>query len=543
MPKTMLVCIACAMLAGCNLLASFNGPFDHEVAFERAPAGAPLEPARPEAAPTYNGPVRATLRIDGKRGNPDVLFFLALSGGGSRAAYFSASTMLKLQTVMDVDLLAEVDVMSSVSGGSLAAAHYAASRDDSLTFGAVLRQSVPTVTREPARTTERLRLWRDKDVRDLMTRDYLIRSSLNWFWPSNIVAYWLTSYDRSDIMAQTLEDNLYDTPILGEALTFADLNPQRPYLILNATSATEQLKPDDYSFGSVFTFTDDDFRERLGSNIREFSIARAVQASAAFPLVYANVTLRDFRRNEDVDCKDGYAHRNDDLCDPPYLHVFDGGNSDNLGLRSIKRTLFELRTSGQLARYDKVVVLLVDAFTKPKGARRSDFDPRTFIGKLIDPNVSDAVDSLLQANRSMLIGEFRQARLGWSNDCGVASVRHLPPELCDRLNEQRDTEVLDLTNKLVFYHFSFEAAPPELKRILDQIPTSFGIEEAHVNAIDRLVDGVLTRSNPCLVRLAAIVRDSKLPTADARAACTGQPSPAAARETGGRGEAATPETK
>ena len=72
----------------------------------------------------------ATFDIKAKRGNPDVLLALALSGGGSRAAYFSASAMLKLQHVFnDVDILKEVDVVSSVSGGSLPAAYYCICKD------------------------------------------------------------------------------------------------------------------------------------------------------------------------------------------------------------------------------------------------------------------------------------------------------------------------------------------------------------------------------------------------------------------------------
>jgi len=516
--KALLACVACTLACGCNSLTHFNSVLDVDFARE------------PEQEPTYRAPrsdnpglVRATLQVDGLRGNPKVLFFLAMSGGGSRAAYFSAATMLQLQTVFkDVDLLAEVDVMSSVSGGSLPAAYYAVSRDETLTFGGILRQSMPTIgAAAPRRSSERLRLWNDPTVRELMSRDYLIRSTFNWFWPTNLVAYWLTAYDRSDIMAKTLEDNLYDTPILGEPLTFAELNPQRPYLILNATSATEQAKEDDFSFGSVFTFTQEDFADRLNSDIRDFPVARAVQASAAFPAVFANVSLRDFRRNDDPECKNGYANRKDDLCDPLYLHVFDGGNSDNLGLRSVKRVLFELERSRQLGEYEKVIVLLVDAFTKPKGAKRSDFDPRTPVGRLVDPNLSDAVDSLLQANRASLLGEFRRATLGWANECGVASVRHLPAALCDHLNERRDSDVLDLRDKLVFYHFSFESAPPDLKRKLDLIPTSFAIEDDDVKAIRSLVEGALTAENPCLAILRAIVLDPKVATSEAKTACNG----------------------
>ncbi|MEA3193127.1 MAG: hypothetical protein QOD26_1460 [Betaproteobacteria bacterium] len=526
MPKALLACITCVLVCGCNSLAHFNSALDVAARSDQHDG----RPVYRPPTPSTPGLVRATLQVDGYRGNPKVLFFLALSGGGSRAAYFSASTMLKLQTVFsDIDLLGEVDVISSVSGGSLPAAYYAASRDRNLTVPGVLRQSVPTIGEEVVRSPERLRLWNDGTVRELMKRDYLLRSTLNWFWPTNLAAYWLTSYDRSDIMAKTLEDNLYDTPILGEALTFADLNPRRPYLILNATNATGQAMkdpiPDVFSFGSVFTFTQDDFAERLNSDIRAFPIARAVQASAAFPAIYANVTLRDFRPNPVPECEQGYAHRNDDLCDPRYLHVFDGGNSDNLGLRSIKRALFELKVTEQLEEYDKVIVLLVDAFTRPKGAGRTDFDPRSAFGRLLDPNFSDAVDSLLQANRASLVGEFREGVLGWRNECGRASVRHLPPRLCDQLS-QLLRGPLDLQKELVFYHFSFEAAPADLKPKLDAIATSFSIADQEADDIDSVVNYVLTERNPCLVQLRlTLLNDPSVTGSSAQSACSGESVP------------------
>ncbi|MGP8199077.1 MAG: patatin-like phospholipase family protein, partial [Limisphaerales bacterium] len=73
---------------------------------------------------------RATFEIQQPRGEKDVLVVLCLSGGGSRAAWFSAATMLRLEKVEDeINLLHEVDVISSVSGGSLPAAYYCLSRD------------------------------------------------------------------------------------------------------------------------------------------------------------------------------------------------------------------------------------------------------------------------------------------------------------------------------------------------------------------------------------------------------------------------------
>jgi hypothetical protein len=377
----------------------------------------PLEPAAAASSPA---PTRATFAIGGERGNPRVLMFLALSGGGSRAAYLSAATMLRLQTMFaDVDLLNEVDVMSSVSGGSITAALYAATRDTEL-LSPPLSAALPATldgtplaarikvdtqthvlrctaalqpdelawlnTQLPALPAELRRLddlcrqaplshlrdWEQASALQLTRRDYLTRWFGNWFWPSNIARYWFTAYDRGDIMAQTLADNLYGTRILGTNLRLSELNPTRPYLLINATTAADQDAPgiiaaDEYAFGSVFTFTEQDFRDRLNSDVGSYSLARAVMASSAFPLIFPSQTLQDFRPGAlQTYCQDN--HNGDLTCtDKQYLHVFDGGNSDNLGLKSVKRALFQMEVEGRLT-HDRIIVLLVDAFTRPRGA-------------------------------------------------------------------------------------------------------------------------------------------------------------------------------
>ncbi|MEO8153951.1 MAG: patatin-like phospholipase family protein [Rhizobacter sp.] len=516
----------------------------------------PLAPAEP-AEPTKT---RATFSIGGERGNPRVLMFLALSGGGSRAAYFSAATMLQLQTIFpDVDLLNEVDVMSSVSGGSMTAALYAATRDVEISSpplvaalpatvqgtplasrikvdAQTLRCSAPLQPDEliwlneqlPALSAELRRLdtlcrqaplthlrdWDRPSVLSLTSRNYLMRWFGNWFWPTNIARYWFTAYDRGDIMAQTLADNLYGTRFLGVDLSLGDLNPTRPYLLINATTATDQDAPginaaDEYAFGSVFTFTEQDFRDRLNSDIGRYSLARAVMASSAFPLVFPSQTLQDYRPSAlQTYCQDD---RNGELkcTDKQYLHVFDGGNSDNLGLKSIKRALFQMEAEGRLT-HDRIIVLLVDAFTRPRGASRLNPDPRGTVGLLLDANLSDAVDSLLQNNRSKLMGEFDSARLRWTDGDCRPETRELPSALCKALSTH-EPQHLNLTKRLVFYHVGFDdvvAMDPKnagLKRQLDMIPTSFKLAPLDAGLIDKAVQAIITPENPCLQQIRALV--------------------------------------
>jgi len=152
---------------------------------------------------------------------------------------------------------------------------------------------------------------------------------------------------------------VWSDPILiypiGWPLTFADLNPERPNLILNATDATEQYR--NYpNFGEVFTFTKEDFNNHLKSDINKYSVARGVMASAAFPAVFSYTTLADFNNDQDQ----------------RFHHVFDGGNADNLGLTSLKKVIQETND-----RYKHYIVILIDAFIKPLGKDSTKPDPRT----------------------------------------------------------------------------------------------------------------------------------------------------------------------
>ena len=415
-----------------------------------------------------------------QRGNKDSLVILALSGGGSRAAYWSASIMLKLG-----DLLKEVDIISSVSGGSLPAAYYALSYDD-----------------EPdSSNTDNHRIWNETIVKDLMSRSYRTRWVWNLLWPSNIIKTHLTNYDRTDIMAQTLMDNLFDaSSFSGNDLQFKDLNPQRPLLMINATRANIS---DDFDkagacqgsideihikkngnnntslkkFGGLFTFTKEDFSE-IGSDLASYDIGRAVMASATFPGLFHDVTLKNFNKsNEDTGCE-------------RYLHLFDGGNVDNLGLKAINKVIDKEKQN-----YDKIIVILIDAFTDGSGWSSSEDNPRHLQGWALDPNVFHSIDSLLGSTRGS----------------ELALTKKYLSEFSKKNN-----------HKSIFYHIQFSnidslnnADRNLLFKELNNIPTDFNISDEHIKkideAVDLLFDGSLKKQseikekNICLKNIANLV--------------------------------------
>ncbi len=394
---------------------------------------------------------RASFSITRDRGTHErTLAILALSGGGSRAAYWSAAVMLALEGVYrdeGLNILDEIDVISSVSGGSLPAAYYAVSSspDD----------------RSRARYGK---VWDERTVKELISRSYRSIWFRRWFLPQNIVRYWFTSFDRSDIMARVFADNLYDGPG-GSDLCFKDINPSRPYLIINSTNGTRGR------FGRPFTFTREDF-QGLDSDIEGYGISRAVMASASFPGVFQSMTLRDFAPRDATDAR--------------FVHVLDGGVIDNLGLGSVKKVLEMNKNS-----YDRMVIILVDAHVDTEGASDTVYDTRSMADYVVDENFLDSVGILMAERRKALLEDFRE-----------------------ELKKYRDKTV-------VFYHIEFDdvnrfTGKEELGKRLDKIKTDFNLvpEDTAKDDIDSAVRLLVIKDNECLdsIRRVLVEKDPRITT-------------------------------
>jgi predicted acylesterase/phospholipase RssA len=209
----------------------------------------------------------------------DTFVGIAISGGGSRSANFSAACLFELQKV---GLLPHVDYISTVSGGSLTGAYYCSHSDDDWNPASVQGKfSFPFAS------------------------DALGQSSFA-FW--NAFGLLFTSLNRSDILAESFDNILFRDERRRRSLTFNDLRDDRPRLLINAT---------DLQSGRRFVFSNESFDE-LNSDLSQYPLAYAVTASSAVPVVLHPVTLRDhstiFRQ---------------------YRHLVDGGVADNLGVQTL----------------------------------------------------------------------------------------------------------------------------------------------------------------------------------------------------------------
>lgn len=256
--------------------------------------------------------------------NSDGLFMVvSFSGGGTRSAALAYGVLHKLRsTTIAWDgkqrrLLDEIDIINSVSGGSYAAAYYGLHGDHFF-------HEFPDRFLNADFQTE---LWDRYVSVNGMTQ------VLGW-----------SSNDRVDLLSAIVERRLF------AGKTYADLlaRQQRPLIVVHAT---------DLNRGADFQFTQDQF-DPLCTDLSTLPISRAVAASSAVPILFGPVALKNhsgrcgYHQPRWVQqASSGPLHQTwslrakrraadfDSFLDSseatgrPWIHLIDGGVSDNLGLR------------------------------------------------------------------------------------------------------------------------------------------------------------------------------------------------------------------
>ncbi len=280
----------------------------------------------------------------------ELLVLLAFSGGGTRAASFSYGLLEALRdTTFEVDgkprrLLDEVDVISSVSGGSFTAAAYGLYGDQMFE------------TFEPAFLKRNIQ------------RTLFLKALNPIHWP----ALSSSTYNWSDLAAEYYDDILFKKACFNDLL----IN-NTPYIVINGT---------DISNGNRFSFNQSLF-DIIASDVGSYPVSRAVAASSAVPGMLSPITLKNYAGQYPVTTpqwvtKDygrigmaqvqgqrmrAYLNTNN----IPYIHLSDGGVVDNLGLRiymdtaSILDSSPELRAkSAEILKIRKVVLIIVNSAVK-----------------------------------------------------------------------------------------------------------------------------------------------------------------------------------
>jgi NTE family protein len=320
--------ISAAFLAGCS----------------HYPQNQPLESA--SCADTYD------FRLLDSTANSDETFIvLTFSGGGTRTAAFAYGVLAKMREVpignKGKKLLDEVDVISTVSGGSFAGAYYTL-------FG----EKIFTEFKDKF-------LYRDIEGE----LSWKVLNPLNWWRLAS------PYFSRIDLAAEIYDESIFNRQTYGSLVKKA----KKPFLIVNATNLHQ---------GARFEFTGKQFCY-LGSDIRSYPLARAVAASSAFPFLLSPVSLvnyplplgkkitlqdelalEDYRNNK----RRYYAATNNDIYadekEHPYVHLMDGGLADNLGLRAVYDLYVreDIRAGINQGRIKRLLVIVVNAKAQKKEA-------------------------------------------------------------------------------------------------------------------------------------------------------------------------------
>ena len=413
-----------------------------------------------------------------KRQNNDLqtLFVMSFSGGGTRAAAFSYGVLEELRrTEIVVDgqprrLIDEVDVITGVSGGSFTALAYALHGE---------------------------RLFDEYEERFLKRN---VQSALTWraVNPLNWWKFIGGTAGRSELAAE------YYDEILFEDATFADL--------LNKTGPVALATGTDISTGSRFAFFQNDF-DLICSDLNKVRLSRAAATSSAVPVALSPVTFDNYGGT----CNYQYPAWVSEVDDPehiarpagrayqryremqdfqnseqrPFIHLVDGGVSDNIGVRGVLEAIQELGMSGAFREETgfrgirQVVLIVVNSRSEPTTDwDRREKSPGWFKQLMQSTGVPIARYSFETIETMKDIAEIWR----WRRDLLVAEAR-----LAGATKEEAEASIMNVQLRVLDISFDAVADPDERKRLMN-LPTSFSLPEESVDAL-RDVAGRLLRQS------------------------------------------------
>lgn len=279
--------------------------------------------------------------------NSDRLFVVVtLSGGGMPSAAFSYGVLRQLAEVRfgedQRSLLDEVDVISSVSAGSLPAAYLALHGQQRF-----LKEFTNDVL--------------DQNI----SGAYAARMAnpFNWLRLPSL------NYNRTELLAEAM-GGMFDEQ------TFASVPRKRPFVLIGTM---------DLALGAQVTFDQDTF-DLICTDLDAVPVSFAVASSLAVPPIFSPVELTNYRSSkgdcqfplprwvgdtrapqgskEAVEVEAWRAYRESGRT---LVHLVDGAFSDRLAMRPIERSLrtsnvpWSIRDMADRGKIDKIVLISVDA--------------------------------------------------------------------------------------------------------------------------------------------------------------------------------------
>ena len=286
--------------------------------------------------------------------SPELFVALAFSGGGKRSSSFGYGVLTALREITlnygteARPMTSEIDVVTGVSGGSFTASAFALKRE------AIFET------------------YKDEFLKYDLNADIFGIYLLPWHWD------WVFNPDwgSNDEMARIYDDLLFD------GANYSDLAKLgRPFLGVQAT---------DFANEAPFVFSQDTF-DWICSDISSLPLARAVAASNGFPILFSPISLKNYSYDKTQSCTrpswvNEYISVDDELSrrrhlaelatsyldkrNSAYVHLLDGGVSDNLALRGLIQLMAPAAESApseveRLKRVQHVLIVSVDGQAEP----------------------------------------------------------------------------------------------------------------------------------------------------------------------------------
>jgi len=287
---------------------------------------------------------------------PETIFGLGLSGGGSRAAVFGAAAM---EALWEHGLLGQVSHVSSVSGGSIAAAYFVANKP--ACEGAPSEAEYETCWREFFSEFKKAMRYKYRNWMELRQ----IYNPNRFLSPTRRASSFQETLDRRFLHGKTFGDLKGGDPGGPEARTL-----ERPVLLINATSYDEGRRfvfsnlclseppengPDSATQAAESRYAPLTSRTLLARTFSrpecirpvpsELPISLAVATSAAFPPLIGPVCFQ-----VPSSCQGG---------EPNWWHLGDGGIIDNSGVDTLEEIILRELEDGA-GRLAKALIISLD---------------------------------------------------------------------------------------------------------------------------------------------------------------------------------------
>lgn len=418
------------------------------------------------AAPVFNPATNVPLTRDtpANMGAPEDIVgeygvAMSFSGGGLRAAAFAHGVLKGLSEAKTAkgDLLDEVVFLSSVSGGSLAAAH----------FGLYGREGLGRFREE------------------VLLRDFERDMRLSIANPNNLLRLFGGGLNARENFGDALDKHVF------HGATFADLYKRRvPDVRIHATDLYNRIP---------FAFIPRVFSV-LCSDIRTYSVADAVTASMAVPLVFAPVVVRTYPDNCYFPLPGLYDRivANPDsprilraamlgmstYRDPSrmrYIKLVDGGVADNFGLttlaitRAVLGTPYAPMTERDAVKVRRMLFIVVDASRGPSGA---------WAMEEAGPDGVDialyATDAATDAAARLAADAFGQMVREWQDSVIEYRCRLAPADVVRLGGTLATWNCSDVRFRLAF--LTIDRLDPDFARRVEAIPTRLTLSAEQIDA-------------------------------------------------------------